>query len=262
MPDDSDSAVLEVPISGGETPPVSEVGVGEVVELDLGYQVTLDHFSGPMDLLLYLVRRSEVDIADIPIGYIADQFIEMLNATPDMDLDVAGDFILMAATLLELKSRLVVPPPETESDGSEERDDEIIDPRAGLVRQLLTYRRFKEATQLLPVLELEHEHRHERRFHEIIPEDAEEIEGLDLSNCDIGLLYESFETILVRINRLEPRTVINDDVPLEHKMNHLIDVMRASRESTMKKFFALETTISGRVGVVMATLECARQRFI
>ena len=168
----------------------------------------------------------------------------------------------MAATLLELKSRLVVPPPEVEVDGSAERDDEIIDPRAGLVRQLLTYRRFKEATQLLPVLELEHEQRHERRFHEIIPEDTEEIDGLDLTNCDVGLLYDNFETILVRINRLEPRTVLNDDVPLEHKINGMIDIMRSSRESTLKKFFALENTVSGRVGVVMATLECARQRFI
>jgi segregation and condensation protein A len=209
-----------------------------------------------------LVRRTEVDIADIPVATIADQFIAMLTATPDLDLDVAGDFILMAATLLELKSRLVVPPDEPAENTVENQDDEIIDPRSGLIRQLLAYRRFKEATQLLPGLEEAQHERLVRRLHEIIPDDPDELDGLDLENFNVGLLYETWEQVLIYINRLGPRTVLNDDVPLERKINALVDALRATREAKLSAMFAQETTISGRVGVLMATLECARQRFV
>jgi segregation and condensation protein A len=242
-------------------PAVSAAGAA-VGELDLGYQVALDGFSGPLDLLLYLVRRAEVDIADIPVSTIADQFIELIQADPDLDLDVAGDFILMAATLLELKSRLVMPPEDAAAEGEAEADDEVIDPRSGLIRQLLAYRRFKEATQLLVTLEQQHEERAARRLHELIPEDPEELDGLDLANCDVGLLYEVWEQVLIRISGLGPRTVINDDVPLEHKITSLIDTLRSAREARLSWMFSQEHSRTGRIGVLLATLECARQRFI
>jgi hypothetical protein len=104
------------------------------VELDLGYRVDLEAFSGPLDLLLFLVRRAEVDLVDIPVATIADQFIAAVSSWQEMDLEVAGDFILMAASLLELKSRLVAPPVEGEATG-EEADEEILDPRAELSRR-------------------------------------------------------------------------------------------------------------------------------
>ncbi len=254
---DAPDATLEAPIASVAPSDAAPA------ELDLGYHVTLDSFSGPLDLLLFLVRRTEVDIADIQVATIADQFVAMFKATPDLDLDVAGDFILMAATLLELKSRLVMPaeePKEGEEETQEEED--VFDPRAGLIRQLLTYRRFKEATQLLPQLEESQCERLGRGLREIIPEDPEEVDGLDLENCDAGLLYETWEGVLIYLNRLGPRTVLNDDVPLEHKINTLVDAMRAAREAKLSWMFAQETTTSGRVGVLMATLECARQRFV
>jgi segregation and condensation protein A len=257
---DAPDATLEAPVAAA--PPSDDAPVAPA-ELDLGYHVTLDSFSGPLDLLLFLVRRTEVDIADIPVSTIADQFVAMLKTTPDLDLDVAGDFILMAATLLELKSRLVMPAEEPkEGDDDTKDEDEVFDPRAGLIRQLLSYRRFKEATQVLPELEHHQLERLPRRLHEIIPEDPEEVDGLDLENCDAGLLYETWEGVLIYLNRLGPRTVLNDDVPLEHKIHALVDAMRAAREAKLSSMFAQETTTSGRVGVLMATLECARQRFV
>lgn len=259
--------MTDAPDATLEAPPVavppSDAAPAAPAELDLGYHVTLDSFSGPLDLLLFLVRRTEVDIADIPVSTIADQFVEMLKTTPDLDLDVAGDFILMAATLLELKSRLVMPaeePKEGEEESPEEED--VFDPRAGLIRQLLAYRRFKEATQVLPQLEASQLERIGRGLREIIPEDPEEVDGLDLENCDAGLLYETWEGVLIYLNRLGPRTVLNDDVPLEHKIHAMIDTMRSTREAKLSWMFAQEKTTSGRVGVLMATLECARQRYV
>lgn len=257
---DAPDATLEAPVA---VVPPSDAAPVAPAELDLGYHVTLDSFSGPLDLLLFLVRRTEVDIADIPVSTITDQFVAMLKDTPDLDLDVAGDFILMAATLLELKSRLVMPaeePKEGEEDTQEEED--VFDPRAGLIRQLLAYRRFKEATQLLPQLEGFQLERIGRGLREIIPEDPEEVDGLDLENCDAGLLYETWEGVLIYLNRLGPRTVLNDDVPLEHKIHALIDTMRSTREAKLSWMFEQEKTTSGRVGVLMATLECARQRYV
>ncbi len=258
MSDAGDAAVIDAPV------PTDSAAAQHPAELDLGYRVTLDAFSGPLDLLLYLVRRAEVDIADIPIGTITDQFVAAIANWQDPDLDVAGDFILMAASLLEIKSRLVVPPEEKKKDGEEgaAEEDDFLDPRQGLIRQLLAYRRFKDATLLLAELEAAQCARVPRQLHEIIPEDPDEADGIELANCDAGLLYSCWEKVLSRISGLGPRTVVNDDVPLEHKITVLVDAMRAAREGKLSWLFEREHSKTGRVGMLLATLECARQRFI
>ena len=133
----------------------TDVGVADAAraELDLGYRVQLDAFSGPLDLLLYLVRRAEVDITEIPLVTIADQFLAAIGSWEAMDLDTAGDFILMASTLLEIKARLVMPPELLAEEEGEQDDEDPIDPRADLIRQLLAYRRVKEAVRLLETAE-------------------------------------------------------------------------------------------------------------
>jgi segregation and condensation protein A len=238
------------------------------VDVDLRHQVRLETFSGPLDLLLYLVRRAEVDIADIPIADIADQFVAAIGTWSvgdprigDIDLEAAGDFILMAATLLEIKSRLVAPPLEDPSPEDADDDQEVFDPRSGLIRQLLAYRRCKEATQELAELERDQAARSTRQLRESIPEDPDEADGIELANCDPGMLYGLWESILVRINGLGPRTVISDDQPIERRITELIDRLRASGEARLGWLFAAEPNRIGRVGILMATLECVRQRF-
>src|SRR5437899_12406492 len=107
-------------------------------------QVNLDTFRGPLDLLLFLVKRHEVDIFDIPIGKITDQFVEYLNTLRQVDVELAGDFLVMAATLMEIKSKMLLPA------GAEPIDEEAgEDPRLELVKQLVEYRKFKDAAALL-----------------------------------------------------------------------------------------------------------------
>src|SRR6267154_221351 len=106
------------------------------------YQVVLDTFRGPLDLLLYLVKRDEVDIRDIPIARVAEQFKHYLDVLTLIDVERAGDFLVMAATLMEIKSRMLLP--RTEQSGGDEDD-----PRQELVRQLLQYKQFKDAAALL-----------------------------------------------------------------------------------------------------------------
>ena len=108
------------------------------------YRVKLDVFEGPLDLLLYLIRKNEVDIYDIPIAEITRQYLEMLNVMRTLNLDIAGEFLVMAATLTHIKSRMLLPAPPA---GEEEEEGE--DPRKELVDRLLEYERFKEAAQSL-----------------------------------------------------------------------------------------------------------------
>src|SRR5437867_12434674 len=108
----------------------------------MDYQVDLEVFRGPLDLLLYLVRHNEVDICDIPIARIAEQFLDYLRILEMVDVEHAGDFLVMAATLMEIKSRMLLP----RAPGPNEEE---ADPRLELVRQLIEYKKYKEAAALL-----------------------------------------------------------------------------------------------------------------
>jgi segregation and condensation protein A len=107
------------------------------------YQIVLPIFEGPMDLLLHLIRENKVDIYDIPIAEVTDQYLQYLYLMEAMDLDIAGEFLVMAATLLEIKSRMLLPP-----DPIAEDDEESVDPRTELVERLIEYQRYKEAAEL------------------------------------------------------------------------------------------------------------------
>ncbi len=117
--------------------------VAQPDDFEYGYKVALDAFSGPLDLLLYLIRQKEVEIADIPIAEITGQYLAHVEALQAINVNLAGDFLLMAATLMEIKSRMLLPRHEGEEDEEEE------DPRGDLIRQLLEYKRFKDAARAL-----------------------------------------------------------------------------------------------------------------
>jgi len=112
----------------------------EMEQIELPYQVRLDKFEGPLDLLLHLIKKNEVNIYDIPISLIAKQYLEYLSVMKSLNLTVAGEFLVMAATLVQIKSRLLLPVDEREDD-----EEEGPDPREELVRRLLEYRKFREA---------------------------------------------------------------------------------------------------------------------
>lgn len=108
------------------------------------YEVRLEVFEGPLDLLLHLIKQNEIDIYDIPIAQIADQYLQHLYLMEQLDLDVAGEFLVMAATLMEIKSKMLLPP-----DPTAQQDEEPADPRAELVQRLLEYQRYKEVAEKL-----------------------------------------------------------------------------------------------------------------
>lgn len=116
------------------------------------YRVHLENFEGPLDLLLYFIRRDEINIYDIPISNITEEFMAAIEEMKKLNINFAGDFIVMASTLMRIKSKMLLPRPELDED------DEIIDPRRELVDQLLNYSRFKEAAESLDIFALERSH--------------------------------------------------------------------------------------------------------
>src|SRR5688572_2910138 len=118
--------------------------------MESGYQVNLDVFEGPLDLLLHLVKKHELSILDIPIAFVTEKYLEYLDAMAGLDIDVAGEYLLMAATLCHIKSRELLPSPEPlEEEGEALGEDADVDPRADLIKRLLEYQKYKEAAEKL-----------------------------------------------------------------------------------------------------------------
>jgi len=217
-------------------------------ELKSPLGVRLPVFEGPLDLLLYLIRRDQLDIYDIPIGHITEQYLGMLKLLEVLDLEVAGDFLVMAASLMRLKARMLLP---TWPEGEEEDED---DPRGELVRQLLEYRQFKEAARRLQGKEEERRLLFGRGF---IPE-VEPDHDTPLEPSSHFLLIDVLKDVLARVGEEFFYHVELEDVTLEEKMELVLSELR---EHGRVLFVDLVSRTPRRVHIVvtfMAILELAR----
>jgi len=179
------------------------------------YQVKLDSFEGPLDLLLHLIRKSEVNIYDIPISLITEQYLGFIEMMQELNLDVAGEFLVMASTLIHIKSRMLLPRPPALD---ETVDDE--DPREALVRRLLEHQKYKAAAELL----------HERealRSAQYIRPDARvaEAAGDDYEpelEVDLFSLLAAFRGVLERANRRPQMVLPPEQISIEDRINQLL----------------------------------------
>ena len=153
----------------------------------MAYQVKLENFEGPMDLLLYFIRRDELDIYDIPIGQITKDFVEMIEEWKRMNMLIAGEFIVMAASLMRVKAKMMIPRPELDDEGV------IIDPRTELMQQLIDYKRFRDAAEMLDSIAGERSHVVPRQFEQDIKVlDGDEIGTLlrDVTLYDLARVFK------------------------------------------------------------------------
>lgn len=180
------------------------------------YRVSLDVYAGPLDLLLYLIRREEVDIYDIPIAQITAQYCQYVEMLQQIDPDSAGAFLVLAATLMEIKSRMLLPTPPQEV-----AEEDLIDPRADLVRQLLEYKRFKDAAADLTVRAEEFSRRFPRS--PIIPDK----DSLDLEDAEVWDLMAAFNRLMQQTGRTGyQHQVVYDDTPIANHALHIIEQLQ------------------------------------
>jgi segregation and condensation protein A len=224
------------------------------------YRVELDAYSGPLDLLMYLVRRHEIDLNDIPIAKLTEQYLDHLRAMQRLDVNVAGDFLVMAATLLEIKSAMLLPRPEA-VEGEADSASELLDPRHELVQQLMAYKQFKEAAAALD----ERRQQWQARF-AVRPnhpgkdtEEAAELE-LDLEDIDVAVLCEAFARILDSIGASTTHDVVYDDTPIALHAEDILDRIRRDGSMTLQSIFVGRSSRSEMVGLFLAMLELVRQK--
>ncbi len=245
------------------------------------HHITLDAFEGPMDLLLYLIRKNEVDIHDIPVASITDQYLKHLESlsapgsSRRIDIDLAGEFLVMAATLMEIKSRLLSPKPiaPRNDDGTPQQD-----PRAELVRQLLVYKQFRDAADALEKRAGEWSRRFptgaaiadSKSIHDAMEAMADDAELEDIQIID---LVEAFRKIAETVNfeRLGEHKVTYDDTPIELHAEDIVDRLKRhaagdlADDTTPGDEMDFRSIFTGRnrpemVGLFLALLQLVRQQ--
>jgi len=214
------------------------------------FQIKLDMFEGPLDLLLHLIREHQLDILDIPMATITDAYLRHLSLMQELDLDVAGEFLLMAATLIHIKSKMLLPPEEI-AEG-EETDQE--DPRAELVSRLLEYKRFKEAAQTLGLLESESALLHRRGA----PVMDLEVEGpLQVSMVE---LLRAFRDVLSRADKAMPLEITPEEINVGQRIVMLMDRLAAESPVEFSRLFGNATRRVEIIVTFLALLELLRRR--
>ncbi len=194
------------------------------------YKVNLEVFEGPLDLLLYLIKKDEVDIYDIPIGKITTQYMEYLDLMKILSLEIAGDFIVMAATLMVIKSRLLLP---DEERGPVEEDDED-DPRWDLVRQLVEYKKFKDAAGFLGQLEEIQENVFSREGEHVELGARPEIGMSDVSIFD---LISALNQALDRAPKEELNEIFAEQYTVSDKVDYLLNATKNGKPMTLGRLF-------------------------
>jgi segregation and condensation protein A len=209
------------------------------------YQVALDSFHGPLDLLLYLVKRNEVDVRDIPVARIAEQFLQHLDAIQTIDVEWAGEFLVLAATLTEIKSKMLLPRPV---DAVENEHD---DPRKELVRQLVEYRKTKESAGHLDRLA------EERQFHvsRVLPDDEEGATSPRLRRVEMWDLISAFARLVRETESLQPLHLVADETPQSTYLDLVRAKLRAGRRIGFRDMFDPPYSRPRLIGVFLAILE-------
>jgi segregation and condensation protein A len=221
-----------------------------------GYSVTLPTFEGPLDLLLHLCQKHELDILDIPIGFITEKYLEYLAVMQLLDLDLASEYLVMAATLAHIKSKMLLPaPPPGQEDDALGEDEE--DPRESLIRRLLEYQKYKQAGADLAARGVAGRD----IFFRGSPIDEAVHAGLaPLAQVALFSLVEAFQGVLAKSKIKLSHDVVHERITLTDRINELVDVLRARRRIQFEDLFTGVSTRFDLVITFLALLEMTKLR--
>lgn len=220
----------------------------------MSFRVALDIFRGPLDLLLYLVRKHELDILDIPVATITQQFLEYLEVLQELDVNAVGDFIEMASTLLEIKSRMALP-------AGEEEAEEVEDPREELVERLLEYKKFRDAASLLE--------EQGRAWQEHLPRLANDLPprridpaGQPIQEVELWDLVSAFGRIVRDSRATTSPSIVYDDTPIHVYMQRLHQRLVQDRRAAFSQMFYPGMHKTAMIGVFLSILELVRHHSV
>jgi segregation and condensation protein A len=218
-----------------------------------GYRVQLPTFEGPLDLLLHLIEEHELDIRDIPIAFIAKKYVEYITLMEALNIDIASEYLVMAATLTHIKSKMLLPvPPDDQDDASDEAE---LDPRAELVRRLLEYQKYKNAAEQLggaPVLGRD-------VFTRGLP--APSVEGpAPLAGLSLFKLLDAFQSVLSRAKTTVDHQIDFERFSITDRINELSDVLRQRKVVLFVELFDENASRADLIITFLALLEMTRLR--
>ena len=221
------------------------------------YKVDLEIFEGPLDLLLYLIRREELNIYDIPIGRITEQYMQYLDLMRQLNLDVAGEFIVMAATLMVIKSRMMLPVDRRQTE--EGADEEWVDPRLDLVRQLIEYKKFKDAAGRLAEYEVLMQESFDYgggrpKFEKSAADAADALASIDMFD-----LLTAFQEVLARLNEIPQEELKGMRWSVPDKMDYILERSRADGQVSFSTLFTARSPRGEVIVTFLALLELLRQ---
>lgn len=216
----------------------------------MAYVVDLEAFHGPLDLLLYLIEENELDIYDIPIAVISDQYLDYLQASGDFDLDKMGDFLIMASYLLNLKSRMLLPI----RPAAEDEQDEPVDPRQELVQKLLDYKKFKNAAEYL-------QQRQDGEINRVFyRSSAAEFQAASEFAAETAMLFRAYQTLMRDYNKNEEVYQLpQSDVNISDKMEEILKLLQCNPEGIIfQDLFATVASVREALALFLAMLELLR----
>ncbi|HUO57158.1 MAG TPA: segregation/condensation protein A [bacterium] len=216
------------------------------------YQITLPAFDGPMDLLLHLIKEHELDIYDIPISKITKEYLAYLEIMKSLNLEIAGDFLVMAATLMHIKSRMLLPVDPTPDQPEE-------DPRLELMRRLIEYKKFKDAADQLLDLEKLRGHLLARK----VPSDVKEMgEEEHLEEITLFGLLAAFKDVLIHSQDDVTGELLHPEITVSQKINDLMDLLHAQEKVVFRPLLTACRTKIEKIIALLALLELIRLKLV
>lgn len=243
------AAQAEMPFAVVQGTPVTEPPRDLYIPPD-ALEVFLEAFEGPLDLLLYLIKRQNLDILDIPIAHITEQYMSYIDMMQELKLELAAEYLVMAAMLAEIKSRMLLPRPRGD-------EDEEADPRAELVRRLQEYERFKKAAQ-----DIEELPRMEREWHEVVVAFDRSATPVPLPDVTLDALMNAFRDVLRRADMFADHSIQREPLSVRERMTKVLDRAAGDRFTAFHEFFSRAEGRAGAVVTLIAILELLKESLI
>lgn len=237
FPEQAGTEQAEMPFAMVQGSPITEVPKDLYIPPD-ALEVFLEAFEGPLDLLLYLIKRQNLDILDIPIALVTQQYMSYIDLMDELQLELAGEYLVMAAMLAEIKSRMLLPRPKTEEDEE--------DPRAELIRRLQEYERYKQAAE-----DIDGMPRYERDIFGTIVEFPYRTTTQEPPEVPLDVILKAFADVLTRAEMFSHHHIQREALSVRERMSMVLEQVRADE---FTEFGALFTVSEGKAGVIVAFL--------